>query len=89
MSMLITERTPITPRKTARVQFVAPTQPRTITKVDRPRVERVVVAPSVITAKPISVFAKLGDRQSWLLLTLMLIPVAGMIYNFATYGFNR
>ena len=44
---------------------------------------------AVITANVSKLISKAGDRQSWLLLGLVLIPVIGMIRNFMTYGFER
>ena len=42
-----------------------------------------------IAANVLKLMSKAGDRQSWLLLGLVLIPVIGMIRNFVTYGFER
>ncbi len=45
---------------------------------------------STTSVKSISSFlSKAGDRQSWLLLGLILIPVIGMIRNFMAFGFDR
>lgn len=78
MSMLITERAVITPQKTARVRPVPVVAP-----VAR-RVE--VVAPTV--AKPV-VQANPLKRQNLLLLTLLMIPLIGGVYNILTYGLVR
>ena len=80
--MLITEH-PIpntrkaTPSRT--VQRVNPTR-----TAPQPRLESKALAAQVL-----KLMAKAGDRQSWLLLALVLIPVIGMIGNFVTYGFER
>ncbi len=42
-----------------------------------------------IAANALKLMSQAGDRQSWLLLALILIPVFGMISNFMTYGFER
>jgi hypothetical protein len=36
-----------------------------------------------------SLLSKAGDRQSWLLLGLVLIPVVAAIRNFMAFGFDR
>ena len=41
------------------------------------------------TANILRLMSKAGDRQSWLLLALVMLPVIGMIRNFMTYGFER
>jgi hypothetical protein len=41
------------------------------------------------TANILKLMSKAGDRQSWLLLALILLPIIGMIRNFMTYGFER
>ncbi len=40
-------------------------------------------------ANALKLMSKAGDRQSWLLLALVMLPVIGMIHNFMTYGFER
>lgn len=42
-----------------------------------------------IVANASKLMSKGGDRQSWLLLALVMLPVIGMIRNFMTYGFER
>lgn len=43
----------------------------------------------VVFANALKLMSKAGDRQSWLLLALVMLPVIGMIRNFMTYGFER
>jgi hypothetical protein len=88
MAMLITERAILTPQRTARVRSVpqvvelpeAVTQPQQVELVSSLPKHRGLVMTYLST---------LGDRQSWLLLGLVLIPVIGAVYNFMTYGFVR
>jgi hypothetical protein len=90
MNMLTAERAPFNPQAVARVTpraqtlATAPVRVRQVTRV-LPRVQQ----PQEVTQSIWATLAKLGDRQSWLLLTLILIPVFGAIHNFMTYGFNR
>ena len=42
-----------------------------------------------IAANALKLMSRGGDRQSWLLLALVMLPVIGMIRNFMTYGFAR
>ena len=42
-----------------------------------------------IGAKLLKLISKAGDRQSWMLLALVMIPMIGMIRNFMIYGFER
>jgi hypothetical protein len=42
-----------------------------------------------IVAQASSLLSKAGDRQSWLLLALVMLPVIGMIRNFLAFGFER
>ena len=44
---------------------------------------------SAFALRALKLLSKAGDRQSWLLLALVMIPVIGMIHNFMTYGFER
>ena len=77
MNMLITERAILNPPLNTRVHRV-------------PEVVEPLIAPPVARVTKIhGVLHSLGDRQSWLLLALVLIPVFGAILNFTTYGFNR
>jgi hypothetical protein len=73
--MLITERSIPNAR-------TAPRQP-TSQRVQKPLETKVAVA------KLSSLLSKAGDRQSWLLLALVLLPVIGMIRNFLAFGFER
>ena len=41
------------------------------------------------TANLLNLMSKAGDRQSWLLLGLILLPIIGLIRNLMTYGFER
>ena len=61
------------------VQHVNPTR-----TAPHPRLEVKAFAAQVVES-----LSKAGDRQSWLLLALVLLPVIGMIGNFMTYGFER
>jgi hypothetical protein len=81
MSMLITERAVITPQKTARVRPVAPTTPLVRSTPE-------VVAPVVSLVLP-RVQVNPIKRQNWLLLTLVMLPLAGAIWNLATFGWMR
>ncbi len=83
MNMLITERTILNPHKNTRVRSLPPVValPEPLVK---PRLARVTKTHGLLQS-----LSLLGDRQSWLLLALVLIPVCGAIYNFITYGFNR
>jgi hypothetical protein len=40
-------------------------------------------------AAALKLAARAGDRQAWLLLALVMLPLIGMIRNFMTYGFER
>ena len=88
MSMLITERAIINPQRTTRVRRVPVTValPEPITQA-QPTIQASTVR--TVTIQNTSLVSKLGDRQSWLLLSLILIPVAGAIYNFMTFGLAR
>ncbi len=87
MTMLTAERAPFNPQTTARVTAqalaTAPVRVRHVARVV-PRVEQRQTTRSIWET-----LAKLGDRQSWLLLGLILIPVVGAVHNFMTYGFDR
>ena len=50
---------------------------------------RSTLEPKAIALSALKLMSKAGDRQSWLLLGLILLPVIGMIHNFVTYGFER
>ncbi len=83
MNMLITERAFQNPQRTARVR----TQPNVLAAPEplvKPRLARVTKTYGLLQS-----LRTLGDRQSWLLLALVLIPVFGAIHNFITYGFAR
>jgi hypothetical protein len=81
MSMLITERAVITPQKTARVRPVTPATPLVRSAPE-------VVAPVVALVLP-RVQVNPIKRQNWLLLTLVMLPLAGAIWNLATFGWMR
>jgi hypothetical protein len=81
MSMLITERAVITPQKTARVRPVAPAAPLVRSAPE-------VVVPVVSVALP-RVQVNPVKRQNWLLLTLVMLPLAGAIWNLLTFGWVR
>ncbi len=98
MAMLITERAILTPQRTTRVRSVpqAVELPESVAKP----IPIAVAKPMPATAELVSSLPKsqgllvsklsaLGDRQSWLLLGLVLIPVVGAVLNFMTYGFVR
>ena len=86
--MLITERAILTPQRTTRVRSV-PQAVELPESVAQPRqielVSRLPKAQGLLVTK----LSALGDRQSWLLLGLVLIPVVGAVLNFMTYGFVR
>ena len=89
MAMLITERAILTPQRTARVRSV-PQVVELPEAVAQPRqIEFVSSNPAVHRRGLIYRLSTLGDRQSWLLLGLVFIPIIGAIYNFLTYGFVR
>ena len=52
-------------------------------------IARPAVQVKTATANILRLMSKAGDRQSWLLLALVMLPVIGMIRNFMTYGFER
>jgi hypothetical protein len=89
MSMLTAERAPFNPQATARVTARAKTLATAPIRVQH--AVRVIprALPRQSSASLWATLAKLGDRQSWLLLALILIPVFGAIHNFMTYGFTR
>jgi hypothetical protein len=74
--MLITERS--MPRARTAPAF----QPRKSRTTQTPQIKTLV-------ARTSSLLSKAGDRQSWLLFALVLIPVIGMIRNFLAFGFER
>jgi hypothetical protein len=90
MAMLITERAIINPQRTARVRSVPQVVelPNSVAQPFQPNVESVSSQPKR-RGLLLGYLGALGDRQSWLLLGLVLIPVIGAIYNFMTYGFIR
>lgn len=82
--MLITEHSiPNTHSATPSHTIVQQPNPSSRT-VARPTVEI-----KAATANVLKLMSKAGDRQSWLLLALVLLPIIGMIRNFITYGFER
>ncbi len=88
--MLITERAILTPQRTTRVRSVpqAVELPESVAQpmpVTAELVSRLPKAQGLLLSK----LSILGDRQSWLLLGLVLIPVVGAVLNFMTYGFVR
>jgi hypothetical protein len=73
--MLITERSITTTRTQP--------APRTIARrAARLEINRFLRALARLTSKA-------GDRQAWLLLALVMLPLIGMVRNFMTYGFER
>lgn len=92
MAMLITERAILTPQRTTRVRSVPQVVelPETVAQPIPATVELVSSLPvSPRRGLLVRQLSALGDRQSWLLLGLVLIPVVGAILNFMTYGFVR
>jgi hypothetical protein len=83
MNMLITERAVITPHKTARVRAVAAPAAtlRPVTLV-QPTTQAVVQVKPAAQVNPIK-------RQNLLLLVLVMLPLAGAVYNLTTYGIMR
>jgi hypothetical protein len=90
MAMLITERAIINPQRTARVRSVPQVVelPEAVAQPFQPSLERISSLPKR-RGLLVTYLSALGDRQSWLLLGLVLIPVVGAVYNFMTYGFVR
>ena len=90
MAMLITERAILTPQRTTRVRSVPQVVelPESGAQSIPALVELVPSLPKTRVLR-VSKLSALGDRQSWLLLGLVLIPVVGAIFNFMTYGFVR
>ena len=101
--MLITERAIINPPRTTRVrntpQTVALPEP-VVQPVHQPVAQPVrqpVAQPDALVSSQPQIkrgalsqtIQRLGDRQSWLLLVLVLIPVFGAISNLLTYGLAR
>jgi hypothetical protein len=88
MAMLITERAILTPQRTSRVRSVPQVVelPESLAQPLQPTVEQVSSLPQTERR---GLLSSLGDRQSWLLLGLVLIPVVGAVLNFITYGFVR
>jgi hypothetical protein len=84
MNMLITERTVITPHKTARVRaVVAPVTPVALVPTTaQPAVQAAVQVKPVVQVNPIK-------RQNLLLLLLLMLPLVGAVYNLLTYGIMR
>jgi hypothetical protein len=86
MNMLITERAILNPQITARVRNVPQ-----VVALPAPKAQplETIQIPVVRRGLILQTLNALGDRQSWLLLGLILIPVAGAIHNFLTYGLIR
>ena len=82
--MLITEHSIPNTHNTTSSRTVAQQPNPSNRTIARPTVEIKTAAASVL-----KMMAKAGDRQSWLLLALVLLPIIGMIRNFVTYGFER
>ncbi|NJK45094.1 MAG: hypothetical protein HC933_13135 [Pleurocapsa sp. SU_196_0] len=72
----------ITERSIPRARTAPAIQPRQSRTAPTPQVKALV-------ARTSSLLSKAGDRQSWLLFALVLIPVIGMIRNFLAFGFER
>ena len=86
--MLITERSPHNTHASVRVQTATRTLENPFKGVVRRTNEQAIQTKTVL-ANLSSLFSKLGDRQAWLLLALVMIPVIGMIRNFLAFGFER
>jgi hypothetical protein len=84
--MLITERAILNPPITTRVRNVPE-----VVALPAPKAQplETIQVPVVRKGLILKTLSALGDRQSWLLLALILIPVAGAIHNFLTYGLIR
>ena len=80
--MLITEHSISNTRNATPSRAVQPVNPTRT--APQPRLEVKAFATQVVES-----MSKAGDRQSWLLLALVFLPVIGMIGNFMTYGFER
>jgi hypothetical protein len=89
MSMLTAERAPFNPQATARVTTRAKTLNTAPIRVQHAVRVLPRALPQQTTQSIWTTLAKLGDRQSWLLLGLILIPAIGAVHNFMTYGFDR
>jgi hypothetical protein len=87
--MLTAERAPFNPQVTARVTTRAKTLTAAPIRVQHATRVLPRALPQQNTQTIWATLAKLGDRQSWLLLGLILIPVIGAVHNFMTYGFDR
>ncbi len=85
MAMLITERAIINPPRTTRVRHV----PQTVA-LPEAATQTAPITSSQTKVQPVSqTHQRLGDRQSWMLLVLVLIPLIGAVSNLLTYGFIR
>jgi hypothetical protein len=90
MAMLITERAILTPQRTTRVRSVPQ-----VVELPESVAQPIPAATELVSSLPkpqgllFRKLSALGDRQSWLLLGLVFIPVVGAVLNFMTYGFVR
>jgi hypothetical protein len=85
MNMLITEHAVITPHKTARVRAVAAS---TATLRPATLVQTTATVQPVVQVKPVAQVNPI-KRQNLLLLTLVMLPLVGAVYNLLTYGILR
>jgi hypothetical protein len=86
--MLITERSPHNTHASVRVQAATRTLDNPFRGVTR-RINQQAIQTKTVLANLAQLLSKLGDRQAWLLLALVMIPVIGMIRNFFAFGFER
>jgi hypothetical protein len=86
--MLITERSPHNTHASVRVQTATRTLENPFRGIAR-RSNAQPIQTKIGVANLIQLLSKLGDRQAWLLLALVMIPVIGMIRNFLAFGFER
>ena len=86
--MLITERPSHNTHASVRVQAATRTLENPFSGVVR-RTNQQAIQTKTVLANFAQLLSKLGDRQAWLLLALVMIPVIGMIRNFLAFGFER
>jgi hypothetical protein len=86
--MLITERSPHNTHTSVRVQAATRTFDNPLRGIAR-RTNGQAIQTRTVLASLSQILSKLGDRQAWLLLALVMIPVIGMIRNFLAFGFER
>jgi hypothetical protein len=86
--MLITERSPHNTHASVRVQTATRTLENPLRGMAR-RTNQQAIQTRTGLVNLAQLLSKLGDRQAWLLLVLVMIPVIGMIRNFLAFGFER